>query len=495
MYVGDAPDIGTYEYGDNVYFIPGYRPARASFPIPPHNSNEVRPATILAWRYPWPSDENTIAEVRVTGPGINRTESFQYPNNVFNGPFQPGGNYSWSVSVDGKSGGSWFYQVANRLEPDNDRSVENGLTNILDPKQENLLSVSGAKSAFLKFTVDAGVDDFWETMLNLYVSPASPQGADVVIYRFNNTSWQERKTSENIGLVNRSLGTPVDTLLNIQRDRLVSVDVSDVVVEPGEYSFALARMGSDGRAEFCSKENSLGVRPHLSFTPGVNDLGIVPMIPRDDSTMVMGTIGDSIEFIWNLSHGNGAEDMTFEFFVSLPYLNDNGKIDSLMFSRQIDDNSITIERQELLSMLMEAGMVQGTFTWRVWGYSGTATWHPITSHRLHLVTDDGDSEAVFPVEYNLLHNYPNPFNARTTIIYDLKDWSRVRLEIYDIRGRKLRKLLQTTKPPGRHSTSWDGKDGSGRKTASGIYFVRFTAMNPNTEKRVYTAHEKMMLVH
>ena len=100
-----------------------------------------------------------------------------------------------------------------------------------------------------------------------------------------------------------------------------------------------------------------------------------------------------------------------------------------------------------------------------------------------------------PLSHHLGQNYPNPFNARTTIIYDLKDWSRVRIEIYDIRGRKLRKLLQTTKPPGRHSTSWDGKDGSGRKTATGIYFVRFTAMNPNTEKRVYTAHEKMMLVH
>ena len=218
-------------------------------------------------------------------------------------------------------------------------------------------------------------------------------------------------------------------------------------------------------------------------------------MPRDDSTMVMGTMGDSIEFTWNLSHGNYAEDMTYEFFVSLPYLNDNGKIDSLTFSRQVDGKSISIERLELLSMLMEAGLVQGTFTWRVRGYSGTATWQPITSHRLHLVTEDGDSEAVFPVEYNLLHNYPNPFNARTTIIYDLKDWSRVRIEIYDIRGRKLRKLLQTTKPPGRHSTSWDGKDGSGRKTATGIYFVRFTAINPNTEKRVYTAHEKMMLVH
>ena len=495
MYVGDAPDIGTYEYGDNVYFIPGYRPARASFPVPPHNSIDVRPATILAWRYPWPTDENTIAEVRVTGPGINSTEPFQYPNNVFNGPFQPGGNYSWSVSVDGKSGGSWVFQVANMLEPDNDRSVENGLTNILDPKQEDLLTVSGAKSAFLKFTVDAEVDEFWETMLNLYIPVASPQGADVVIYRFNNTSWQERKTSQNIGLVNRSLGAPVDTLLNIKRDRMVTVDVSDVIVDPGEYSFALALMGSSGRAEFCSKENSVSLRPHLSFTPGANDLGIAPVIPRDDSTMVMGTMGDSIEFTWNLSHGNYAEDMTYEFFVSLPYLNDNGKIDSLTFSRQVDGKSISIERLELLSMLMEAGLVQGTFTWRVRGYSGTATWQPITSHRLHLVTEDGDSEAVFPVEYNLLHNYPNPFNARTTIIYDLKDWSRVRIEIYDIRGRKLRKLLQTTKPPGRHSTSWDGKDGSGRKTATGIYFVRFTAMNPNTEKRVYTAHEKMMLVH
>jgi len=496
MFIGDAPDIGAYEYGDNVYFIPGYRPARASFPIPPNNSSYVRPSTILAWRYPWPSDENTIARVRVTGPGINKTESFQYPNNVFNGPFQPGGNYSWSVSVDGKSGGSWFFQVANMLEPDNDRSVENNFTNILQPKQEGLLTVSASKSAFLKFTVDAGVDESWETILNFFVPVGSPQGADVIIYRFNNTSWNERKTDNNIGLLNRLPGLPIDTLLNIQRDRSVSIDVSDVVDQPGEYSFALAlMMGSSGRAEFCSKENSISLRPHLSFTPGANALGIAPLEPRDDSTMVMGSLEDSIEFSWNLSHGNYSEDMTYEFLVSLPYLADNGNIDSLTYSIQIDGNSVAIDQQELLSMLMEAGVVQGTFSWSVRAYTGTDTWLPITSHRLHIVTDEGDSDAVFPVEFRLLHNYPNPFNANTTIVYDLKDWAKVQLEIYDIRGRRLRKLIQATKPPGRHRSSWDGKDSAGKNTASGIYFVRFMAMNPNTGKRVYTAHEKMMLVH
>tara|TARA_Y100000590_G_scaffold333602_1_gene379529 strand:- start:5916 stop:9200 length:3285 start_codon:yes stop_codon:yes gene_type:complete len=494
-YVGDAPDIGTYEYGDNVYFIPGYRPATASFPIPPNNSSYVFPSTILAWRYPWPSDENTIAEVRVTGPGINNIESFQYPNNVYNGPFHPGGNYSWSVSVGGKSGGSWFFQVANMIEPDNDRSVANNLTTILTPKQENLLTVSASKSVFLKFTVEAGVDEFWETLLNLYVPVASPQGADVVIYRFNNTSWHERETSGNIGTVNRSLGSPIDTLLNIRRDRSVVVDVSNVIVEPGEYSFALALMGSNGRAEFCSKENSVSLRPHLSFTPGSNDVGIAPLEPRNDSTLVMETLGDSIEFSWNLSHDIVTENMTYEFVVSLPYLNENGTIDSLTYSVQVDGSSISVDFQELISMLAEAELVQGTFTWQVRGYTDNSTWSPIASHRLHLVTDEGDSETVFPVEYKLLHNYPNPFNANTTIVFDLKDWAKIRLEIYDIRGRNLRKLIQATKPPGRHSALWDGKDSFGRKTASGLYFVRLTAINPNTGKKVYRAHEKMMLVH
>ena len=494
MYVGDAPDIGPYEYGDNVYFIPGYRPPKPSFPIPPHHSTDVRPATILAWRYPWMSNENIIAEVRVTGPGFNLTESFEYPNNVLSGGFHPGGNYSWNVRVNGKIGGNWFFQVANRLEPDNDRSVPNGQSEILYPDQESLLTVSNTETAFMRFTVSADIDAFWGTRLNLYVEPFSPEGADVVIYQFDTSSWNERETAQNIGLLNRELGDPVDTLYNIQRDRYVQAALNNVVTSSGEYAFALTLLSNSGRAEFCSKENRSSVRPYMSFIPGQNDLGIIPTVPMDDSVLFVSDIQDSIVFAWDLSHGNYTGDMSFVLEISLPYPNDAGNIDSLKLQRSIDGTTVAIKKEELLSMMMGAGLIEASYDWQVMGIFGNETWPALTSHQLHLVIDDGDFEAIFPDSYKLHHNYPNPFNASTTIQYDLPAWSDIRLEIFDIRGRKINTLVKSIKPPGRHNVVWKGKDGLGRKAASGLYFVRLTASNPNTGKRSFYKNEKLTLV-
>ena len=495
MYVGQAPDIGPYEYGDNVYFIPGYRYPVASFPIPPHNSILVRPATILAWRYPWPSTENTVAEVRVTGPGLNKLESFSYPNNVFSGPFQPGGNYSWNVSVNGQSAGSWFFQVANKIEPDNDRSIINSQNQILYPKQENILTVSNSKTVFLKFTVAAEVNQFWKTKLNLYVDPVSLQGADILVSRFDNIIWHERTTNNNIGIIDRTLGSPIDTLFNIRNDRIVVADISKEVTAQGTYSFALSLLGANGKADFASKENVKGIRPFLSFIPGQNNLEVAPMGPMDDSTLVIEDIPDSIDFSWNLSHHNFSEEMLFELKVQLPYLTNQGTIDSLLLEKEVQGTRISIERDELLDMMIDVGLTEGTFIWSVTGFSDSTIWKSMVSYRLHLVLDGEGSLNNFPTRFSLLHNYPNPFNSNTKIEYELKDWCRVRFDVFDIKGRKIKKLFYGIKPPGRHQTNWYGKNNLGRKVASGVYIIRLTAFNPNTGNIVYSDNEKVMLVN
>ena len=86
-YVGDAPDIGAYEYGDSVYWIPGFRYPHPSLPIPNDGAVEVPIDYSLVWNYPYNKDySNTKAIVTVTGPGMNLTKEFQYPHNVFSRP-------------------------------------------------------------------------------------------------------------------------------------------------------------------------------------------------------------------------------------------------------------------------------------------------------------------------------------------------------------------------------------------------------------------------
>ncbi len=68
---------------------------------------------------------------------------------------------------------------------------------------------------------------------------------------------------------------------------------------------------------------------------------------------------------------------------------------------------------------------------------------------------------------------PNPFNPKTTIAFDLVRPGEVTLEIYDLGGRRVRRLAQGPYPAGHHAVDWNGTDDSGRGVASGVYVVRF----------------------
>lgn len=70
---------------------------------------------------------------------------------------------------------------------------------------------------------------------------------------------------------------------------------------------------------------------------------------------------------------------------------------------------------------------------------------------------------------------PNPFNPHTTLRFDLPVGGSVRLEVYDVRGRRVRSLVDAELAPGRHEAVWDGRDQAGRAMASGSYFARLSA--------------------
>jgi flagellar hook assembly protein FlgD len=70
----------------------------------------------------------------------------------------------------------------------------------------------------------------------------------------------------------------------------------------------------------------------------------------------------------------------------------------------------------------------------------------------------------------LLQNYPNPFNAQTTVKYILHKTRRVRIDVYDLLGRKVETLVNEEKQAGQHQAVWDASDRS-----SGVYFYRIEA--------------------
>jgi hypothetical protein len=92
-----------------------------------------------------------------------------------------------------------------------------------------------------------------------------------------------------------------------------------------------------------------------------------------------------------------------------------------------------------------------------------------------------------PAALALGQNHPNPFNPQTTISFDLPRESRVRLEVYDLRGRLRRTLADGHRTAGTHRVVWDGRDDRGAPAASGAYFYRL-----QTGDR--TLSRKMLLV-
>jgi cyclomaltodextrinase / maltogenic alpha-amylase / neopullulanase len=80
-----------------------------------------------------------------------------------------------------------------------------------------------------------------------------------------------------------------------------------------------------------------------------------------------------------------------------------------------------------------------------------------------------------PVSARLYPNFPNPFNPATAIQYDLEKEAEVRMEIFDLAGRRVKTLVAGSRPPGRHLAAWDGIRADGLPAASGIYLCRFQA--------------------
>ncbi len=73
-----------------------------------------------------------------------------------------------------------------------------------------------------------------------------------------------------------------------------------------------------------------------------------------------------------------------------------------------------------------------------------------------------------------LRNYPNPFNPETTISFELSKAGNVVLDIYNIKGELLKRLINHQMSNGMHSVVWNGKDNNGHICSSGIYCCKIS---------------------
>jgi hypothetical protein len=81
-----------------------------------------------------------------------------------------------------------------------------------------------------------------------------------------------------------------------------------------------------------------------------------------------------------------------------------------------------------------------------------------------------EDEEGIPVKFSLTQNFPNPFNPQTVISYSLDKTADVRLEVFDLLGRKVQTLVNGEMDAGNHDVIWKGTD-----QGAGVYFYRLSA--------------------
>ncbi len=85
-------------------------------------------------------------------------------------------------------------------------------------------------------------------------------------------------------------------------------------------------------------------------------------------------------------------------------------------------------------------------------------------------------EGALPIEFNLLPNYPNPFNPQTTITYELPEEANVNLSVYDLQGRRVAVLVDGYCEAGRRQVVWNAAD-----MPSGVYMA---VLQAGSERRM-----------
>ena len=135
--------------------------------------------------------------------------------------------------------------------------------------------------------------------------------------------------------------------------------------------------------------------------------------------------------------------------------------DDVLVAEEITDTTFT-----------EEDMPSGTYVYEVAAiYSGG--WAGEMSEPYEIEHDPqgiGDSPSYKTALYG---NYPNPFNPTTTIRFSLDKPSNVELSIFNVRGQKVRQLVNDHRLAGEYTAIWNGNDIDGKMAASGIYFFRF----------------------
>ncbi|RPG61473.1 MAG: T9SS C-terminal target domain-containing protein, partial [Flavobacteriaceae bacterium TMED238] len=115
--------------------------------------------------------------------------------------------------------------------------------------------VSNDNYTFLKFDIPQILDSLNALFINLTPSIVETISGGIVLYKFENTIWNEKLNENNIGLIGFENLTPLDTVFFLEQNVELSINIKPFIIDGGLHSFALGVIDSTDNVSFYSKEN------------------------------------------------------------------------------------------------------------------------------------------------------------------------------------------------------------------------------------------------
>ncbi len=187
------------------------------------------------------------------------------------------------------------------------------------------------------------------------------------------------------------------------------------------------------------------------------------------------TTGDTLTF--NLEYSNIGRNLANNIYVKFPTTSMFAPVNS-------DSISFTISSKATIELKLETLQPHPVNTllayypelhWTSNGKSYMRRYPVRIKTSGNPVTSVDDNNVNHTLTYQLMNNYPNPFNPATTIRFQIPQTEHVTIIVYDILGREVNELTDDLYNAGDHQILWDGTNQYGQTVASGLYIYRIKA--------------------
>ena len=405
--------------------------------------------------------------------------------------------------------------------------INNGdFTNVvMQPESENTYTavIDGLSEGDNVYYYLYGVDEAGNNNMHPFIGSPDPHifhlgipdPAELVVNpeSFDVALDTESSTSEILELTNNG-DLPLDYTIQLENTDYNSKDISGSYMETTVEDFTPGETTSWDFSVFnASPDNEWLTDVSLEFPAGITVNSATDLTGGTGDLVYDGTTGNGATINWNDPDGSYGEiypDETASCEVEVAI--DAGFADDAVLEYEIlgDEwgsaphsvsGTITIESAgepiTWLSLDVQEGSLAGNETDEI-EVSFNSYDLSAGTYNCNIVISDSREETIIPVTLTVegssadineianltLSNYPNPFNPETTISFEISEHRTASIDIYNLKGQKVKSLINKELKSGSHSIVWNGTDENGNQVPSGVYFYKLNTGEESVTKKM-----------